>query len=142
MGLKINNNVVKTSSKRSKTTQNTANTQENLSQVEYDKSTSKIESSAESEYVTDSDFEPATEDEVENTILDSDVEKTKFSKETPSSLMEKVKITFSMQYSFFNNYFYSFFFRSLDLFWSLNFFSPFSNLLLRVNFLSLTQVFH
>ena len=116
MGLKINNNVVKTRSKRSKTTQNTANTQENLSQVEYDKSTSKIGSSAESEYVTDSDFEPATEDEVENTILDSDVEKTKFSKETPSSLMGKVKITFSTQYSFFYNYLFSFFFKSLDLF--------------------------
>ena len=116
MGLKINNNVVKTSSKRSKTTQNTANTQENLSQVEFDQSTSKIESSAESEYVTDSDFEPATEDEVENTILDSDVEKTKFSKETPSSLMGKVKITFSTQYSFFYNYLFSFFFKSLDLF--------------------------
>ena len=97
MGLKIINNVVKTSSKRSKTTQNTTNTQENLSQVEYDKSTSKIESSAESEYVTDSDFEPATEDEVENTILDCDVEKTKFSKETPSSLMEKV-IFFQQRY--------------------------------------------
>ena len=123
MGLKIINNVVKTSSKRSKTTQNTTNTQENLSQVEYDKSTSKIESSAESEYVTDSDFEPATEDEVENTILDSDVEKTKFSKETPSSLMGKVKITFSMQYSLFYNYFYSFF-GSLDLFFrSLKIFS-------------------
>ena len=123
MGLKIINNVVKTSSKRSKTTQNTTNTQENLSQVEYDKSTSKIESSAESEYVTDSDFEPATEDEVENTILDSDLEKTKFSKETPSSLMGKVKITFSMQYSLFYNYFYSFF-GSLDLFFrSLKIFS-------------------
>ena len=109
MGLKINNNVVKTSSKTSKTTQNTANAQENLSQVEYDKSTSKIGSSAESEYVTDSDFDPATEDEVENTILDSDVEKTKFSKETPSSLMGKVKITFSTQYSFFYNYLFSFF---------------------------------
>ena len=118
MGLKINNNVVKTRSKRSKTTQNTANTQENLSQVEYDKSTSKIGSSAESEYVTDSDFEPATEDEVENTILDSDVEKTKFSKETPSSLMGKVKIKFSPQYiHFFYNYlFFHFFFKSLDLF--------------------------
>ena len=123
MGLKIINNVVKTSSKRSKTTQNTTNTQENLSQVDYDKSTSKIESSAESEYVTDSDFEPATEDEVENTILDSDLEKTKFSKETPSSLMGKVKITFSMQYSLFYNYFYSFF-GSLDLFFrSLKIFS-------------------
>ena len=123
MGLKIINNVVKTSSKRSKTTQNTTNTQENLSQVDYDKSTSKIESSAESEYVTDSDFEPATEDEVENTILDCDVEKTKFSKETPSSLMGKVKITFSMQYSLFYNYFYSFF-GSLDLFFrSLKIFS-------------------
>ena len=109
MGLKIINNVVKTSSKRSKTTQNTTNTQENLSQVEYDKSTSKIESSAESEYVTDSDFEPATEDEVENTILDCDVEKTKFSKETPSSLIGKVKLTFSTQYSFFYYYFSSFF---------------------------------
>lgn len=109
MGLNIINNVVKTSSKKSKTIQNTTNTQENLSQVEYDQSTSKIESSAESEYITDSDFDPATEDEVENTILDSDIEKNKFSKETPSSLMEKVKITFSMQYSFFNNYFYSFF---------------------------------
>ena len=116
MGLKIINNVVKTSSKRSKTTQNTTNTQENLSQVEYDKSTSKIESSAESEYVTDSDFEPATEDEVENTILDSDVEKTKFSKETPSSLIGKVKLTFSRQYLFFYHYFSSFFFRSLYLF--------------------------
>ena len=123
MGLKIINNVVKTSSKRSKTTQNTTNTQEKLSQVEYDKSTTKIESSAESEYVTDSDFEPATEDEVENAILDSDVEKTKFSKKTPSSLMGKVKITFSMQYSLFYNYFYSFF-GSLDLFFrSLKIFS-------------------
>ena len=54
--------------------------------------TSKNESSAmsESEYVTDSEFEPATEDEIEITILDSDFKQSKISKESPSSLMEKV----------------------------------------------------
>ena len=88
MGLKIINNV---EANHSKTTQNTRNTLETFTQMEI--ATSKNETSAmsESEYVTDSEFEPATEDEIEITILDSDFEQSKISKENPSSLMEKVK---------------------------------------------------
>ena len=92
MGLNIINNVQQTN--QPKATQNTTNTLETFPQIKNAKgcnesATSKKES--ESEYVTDSDFEPATEDEIEITILDSDFEQSKISKEKPSSLMEKVK---------------------------------------------------
>ena len=92
MGLNIINNVEQTN--QPKATQNTANTLETIPQSKNAKgsdetATSKKES--ESEYVTDSDLEPATEDEIEMTILDSDFEQSKISKEKPSSLMEKVK---------------------------------------------------
>ena len=92
MGLNIINNVDQTN--LPKATQNTANTLETIPQSKNAKgsdetATSKKES--ESEYVTDSDLEPATEDEIEMTILDSDFEQSKISKEKPSSLMEKVK---------------------------------------------------
>ena len=81
------------------TTENTNNTLETFSQTENAKQVnetarSKKESTAvsESEYETDSDFEPGTDDEIEIAILDSDFEqKTKIAKENPSSLMGKVK---------------------------------------------------
>ena len=85
MGLNIINNVQTSQPK----TEYTTNTLELFSQMENGKERSKKES--ESEYVTDSDFEPATEDEIEITILDSDFEQSKSTKEKPSSLMEKVK---------------------------------------------------
>ena len=99
MGLNVINNV---ETNHPKTTENTTNTLKTFSQMENangskskcnETATSKDESSgvSESEYVTDSDFEPATEDEIEITILDSDFEQSKVSKESPSSLMEKVK---------------------------------------------------
>ena len=92
VGLNIINNVAQTN--QPKATQNTTNTLETIPQSKNAKgsdetATSKKES--ESEYVTDSDLEPATEDEIEMTILDSDFEQSKISKEKPSSLMEKVK---------------------------------------------------
>ena len=92
MGLNIINNV---HTSHSKTTQNTTtNTLDTFSQMNNDRELkSKTETSvfSESEYVTDSDFEPATEDDVEITILDCDLEQSKISKEKPPSLMRKVK---------------------------------------------------
>jgi hypothetical protein len=100
VGLNVINNV---ETNHPKTTENTTNTLKTFSQMENangskskcnETATSKDESSgvSESEYVTDSDFEPATEDEIEITILDSDFEqKSKINEEKLSSLMEKVK---------------------------------------------------
>ena len=98
MGLNIINNV---HTSHAKTTQNTTtNTLDTFSQMNNDgELKSKTETSvfSESEYVTDSDFEPATEDDVEITILDCDLEQSKISKEKPPSLMRKVKSNIFLQ---------------------------------------------
>ena len=118
MGLNVINNV---ETNHPKTTENTTNTLETFSQMENAKgfnskcnetATSKDESSgvSESEYVTDSDVEPATEDEIEITILDSDFEqKSKINEEKQSSLMEKVKeiLSFARFILFYNCSFFS-----------------------------------
>ena len=126
MGLNIINNV---HTSHSKTTQNTTtNTLDTFSQMNNDgELKSKTETSvfSESEYVTDSDFEPATEDDVEITILDCDLEQSKISKEKPPSLMRKVKRNIFLQKicSFSNVLVQTLFFK---LIWSLTYLKNFA----------------
>ena len=93
MGINIINNVQTNHPKTTENTLKNFHQTENAKQIN-ETARSKKESSAvlESEYETDSDLEPGTDDEIEITILDSDFEqKTKIAKEKPSSLMGKVK---------------------------------------------------